>query len=129
VDRGDASACWRQPKNDEEACCPVARPRLLIGRNGDEPWRVALILGYQEILMNQEILMKMNESPTERIVRASAGAVLLIMASFLQGPYDIFQSIFGMSLLVFGGMSLVTGLVGYCPIKALMGVSPHSPKE
>jgi hypothetical protein len=123
MDRWDASAYWPQPKNDEEACCPVTRPRLLIGGNGDGPWRIVLNSGYQEILM------KMNESPTERIVRASAGAALLIMASFLQGPYDIFQSIFGMSLLVFGGMSLVTGLVGYCPIKALMGVSPYSPKE
>jgi len=70
--------------------------------------------------------MKMNESPTERIIRGSAGAVLLIFASFLQGPYDIFQSIFGISLLMFGGMSLVTGLVGWCPIKALMGYGPYS---
>jgi len=69
--------------------------------------------------------MKMNESPKERIIRGSAGAVLLIFVSFLQGPYDIFQSIFGMSLLMFGAMSLVTGLVGYCPIKALMGFGPY----
>lgn len=69
--------------------------------------------------------MKMNESPKERIIRGSAGAVLLIFASFLQGPYDIFQGIFGMSLVMFGGMSLVTGLVGWCPIKALLGVGPN----
>jgi hypothetical protein len=123
MDRRDASAYWPQPKNGKETYCLIARTRLLIGANGDERCGVALRIGYQESGM------KMNESPTERIIRGSAGAVLLIFASFLQGPYDIFESIFGMSLLIFGGMSLVTGLVGYCPIKALLGVSDYSPEK
>jgi hypothetical protein len=57
-------------------------------------------------------MLKVTERPTERIVRGAAGALLLIFASFVQGPYDFFQIIFGISLLVCGGMSLVTGLVG-----------------
>jgi len=59
---------------------------------------------------------KVTESPSERIIRGSAGAVLLIFASFLQGPYDIFEAMFGISFLVFGGMSLATGLVGWRPM-------------
>jgi hypothetical protein len=73
--------------------------------------------------------MKMNESPKERIVRGSAGAGLLIFASFLQGPYDIFQSIFGILLLAVGGISLVTGVVGWCPIHALLGTGSYSPEK
>jgi hypothetical protein len=71
----------------------------------------------------------MNESPRERIIRGSAGAVLLIFASFVQGPYDIFQGIFEISILVVGTMSLVTGLVGWCPINALLGVGSYSPEK
>lgn len=73
--------------------------------------------------------MKMNESPKERIIRGSAGAALLIFASFLQGPYDIFQGIFGISLLVIGGLSLVTGVAGWCPIYALLGAGSYSPER
>jgi hypothetical protein len=66
--------------------------------------------------------MEVNESPRERIVRGSAGAMLLMAAFFLEGPYDVFQGMFGIALLVVGGLSLVTGLVGRCPVYALCGV-------
>jgi hypothetical protein len=61
-------------------------------------------------------MLKVTESPSERIVRGAAGASLLIFAYFLEGPYDIFQCIFGISLLVFGGLSLATGLVSWRPM-------------
>ena len=123
MDRRDARAYRSQRKNDEETYSAVARTRLLIGGNGDVEWCVALHTG------GQESRMKMNESPRERIIRGSVGAVLLIFASFLQGPYDIFQGIFGIALLVFGGMSLVSGVVGWCPIYALLGISTYSPEK
>ena len=66
--------------------------------------------------------MEVNESPTERIARSSVGAFLVIFAFFLEGPYDIFQGMFGIALLVIGGLSLVTGLFGRCPVYALCGV-------
>jgi len=66
--------------------------------------------------------MKRNESPRERILRGSAGALMLIFAFYLQGPFDIFQGIFGIGLLMMGGVSLITGLVGWCPIYALLGI-------
>jgi hypothetical protein len=73
--------------------------------------------------------MKMNESPAERIVRGSIGALLLIIAFSLEGPYDIFQGIFGISMLVAGGISLTTGLVGWCPLYALFGLNRYSPER
>jgi len=72
--------------------------------------------------------MEVNESPKERIVRGSAGALLVIFALFLEGPYDVFQGMFGITLLVVGGLSLVTGVVGRCPVYALCGVK-YSPEN
>jgi len=72
--------------------------------------------------------MEANESPRERIVRGTVGAFLVIFALFLEGPYDIFQGMFAIALLVVGGMFLASGLVGWCPIYALFGVK-YSPER
>jgi Inner membrane protein YgaP-like, transmembrane domain len=73
--------------------------------------------------------MTTNESPKDRMVRGSLGALLLIVAFSLEGPFDVFQGVFGITLLMVGGLSLATGLVGWCPVYALLGISSNSPKE
>ncbi|PLX98822.1 MAG: DUF2892 domain-containing protein [Desulfuromonas sp.] len=58
--------------------------------------------------------MKQNVHKIDRILRLSLGAALLIY--FFTGPSD--YSVFGL----LGIIPLLTGLVGFCPLYAVLGI-------
>jgi hypothetical protein len=61
--------------------------------------------------------MKLNESNTDRIIRAVAGVVLLYLGfAVLAGALAIVVDVVGVVLLL-------TGAVGFCPIYALFKLS------
>jgi hypothetical protein len=62
--------------------------------------------------------MKGNESSVDRIVRGILGAVLLLLA-FLAVPAGALQIV----LIVIGGVLLVTGIIGFCPLYRILGLS------
>ena len=59
--------------------------------------------------------IKPNEGPIDRIIRAIAGAVLLIIGIFLV------QGTLGIVLDVIGVILLITAATGFCAIYALFG--------
>lgn len=61
--------------------------------------------------------MKLNEGSTDRAIRAIAGLVLLIL-----GLITV-KGVFGIVLAVLGGVLLVTGAVGFCPLYTLFGIN------
>ncbi len=63
--------------------------------------------------------MKINIHPAERAVRTILGAVLVSLAFF--GPAH--------PAFLLGVVPLVTGLVGWCPPYALLGISTCPRKE
>jgi hypothetical protein len=61
----------------------------------------------------KEQVMQTNEGTTDRVLRVLAGAAILSQAFVgLQTPWAYI-----------GLVPLVTGLVGYCPVYALLGIS------
>lgn len=59
--------------------------------------------------------MKVNESKVDRIIRVVVGLLLLVL--FLT---DTVAGTLGTILLVLGALLVVTGLIGFCPIYALL---------
>ena len=59
--------------------------------------------------------MKTNESGLDRVIRVIAGIALLVL--FFS---NIISGTFGIVLAVIGGVLLVTGAVGFCPLYALL---------
>ena len=59
--------------------------------------------------------MKQNESKLDRIIRAVAGLIFIVL--FLA---DVITGTLGIILLVVGILLLVTGVLGFCPIYALL---------
>lgn len=62
--------------------------------------------------------MIINESTTDRVIRVVVGAVALAAAVMLG-----VGTTGGVLLLVLGGILVVTGAVGFCPLYRLLGVS------
>lgn len=62
--------------------------------------------------------MKQNESSLDRILRIIGGLVLLVLW-FL----SIFQGTLAVVVLILGILLLVTGIVGFCPLYALLKIS------
>ncbi len=62
--------------------------------------------------------MKLNEAGWDRIVRVVLGIVLLYL-----GVAGVVAGALGIVLDIFGALFLVTGIVGFCPLYALLGVS------
>lgn len=62
--------------------------------------------------------MKTNQSNLERVLRAILGVVLLVLGwgGFVSGAW-------GIVLIVLGFIALITGLVGFCPLYALLKIS------
>ncbi len=67
---------------------------------------------------NRRSEMKRNESNVDRIIRGILGAVLLLVA-LLAVPTGTLHIV----LIVVGIIALVTGLVGFCPLYAILGLS------
>ncbi len=61
--------------------------------------------------------MKINESSTDRIIRVILGIVLLVL-----GWAGIVTGGFGVFLKWFGFIPLLTGIVGFCPLYALLNM-------
>lgn len=62
--------------------------------------------------------MIINESTTDRVIRVVVGAVALAAAVMLG-----VGTTGGVLLLVLGGILVVTGAIGFCPLYRLLGVS------
>jgi hypothetical protein len=63
--------------------------------------------------------MKVNEAPWERVLRIVVGVVLFILA--LAG---LASGAWLWVAYVLGALMLLTGLTGFCPLYALLGLSP-----
>ncbi len=61
--------------------------------------------------------MKGNESGLDRVIRVVLGIVLLALN--LGG---VVSGSWGIVLLVVGGLAIVTGLMGFCPLYALLRI-------
>lgn len=62
--------------------------------------------------------MKINEGTLDRTVRAIAGAVLLAL-----GVLQVVSGVWLWVILIVGAILLVTGLVGFCPLYALLKIN------
>jgi uncharacterized membrane protein HdeD (DUF308 family) len=65
--------------------------------------------------------MKGNESNLDRIIRGVLG-VALLLAAFLAAPAGALQIV----LIVIGAVLLVTGVIGFCPLYRILGLSTKS---
>jgi hypothetical protein len=63
----------------------------------------------------KELYMKMNVGGADKMVRIAAGVILLSLTVFLEGS--------ARWLGLIGLLPLVTGLVGYCPLYAVLGLN------
>jgi hypothetical protein len=59
--------------------------------------------------------MKTNESAVDRVIRVVLGIVLL--ALYFTG---VVSGGLGIALLIVGAISLLTGIVGFCPLYSLL---------
>ena len=74
--------------------------------------------------------MEGNEGPFDRIVRGVVGAILLaIGGSSFAGPIALVEGVFALVMAVAGAGLLLTGLVGWCPAYALLGIRTCAPKQ
>jgi hypothetical protein len=62
-----------------------------------------------------------NEATWDRVLRVLAGLVLLYL-----GWSGVVDGTLGVVLKAFGFLPLITGVVGFCPVYALFGVSTCS---
>jgi uncharacterized membrane protein HdeD (DUF308 family) len=70
-----------------------------------------------------EVFMKINEGTTDRIIRVIIGSVALVAGFFwLSGTAQIVA-------YVVGAAALLTGVIGFCGLYALLGVSTCPTKK
>ncbi|NMC84402.1 MAG: DUF2892 domain-containing protein [Anaerolineaceae bacterium] len=62
--------------------------------------------------------MKTNESSIDRFLRVIVGLVLIVL--YFTG---VLSGTLGIVLLVVGAIALLTGVIGFCPLYALLKVS------
>ena len=68
--------------------------------------------------------MEMNQGLTDRIVRTAMGAgILVVVAYMLASPTAVIEGVFVLALAIFGIIVLLTGVIGWCPTYALLGLS------
>jgi hypothetical protein len=74
--------------------------------------------------------MEGNEGPFDRIVRAAAGTIMLFLGvSSFTGPIALLEGALALVFAIAGGMLLLTGLVGWCPAYAMLGLRTCRPRE
>jgi len=74
--------------------------------------------------------MKTNERPFDRTVRAIGGAILLAIVIFsLAGPVALIEGVIVLITGTTGAFLLLTGLIGWCPAYALLGLLHEIPDE
>jgi uncharacterized membrane protein HdeD (DUF308 family) len=68
-------------------------------------------------------MLKQNESSIDRIIRVIIGVIALVAGFFwLTGTWQTVA-------YVVGAVALVTGIIGFCGLYALLGISPKSVKK
>ena len=74
--------------------------------------------------------MEGNEGPIDRIVRSVVGAALLAVVAFsFEGPIALVEGVIALAAGVAGAVTLLTGLVGWCPAYALLGIRTCAPRH
>jgi hypothetical protein len=74
--------------------------------------------------------MEGNEGPIDRIVRSVVGAILLAVVAFsFEGPIALVEGVIALAIGIFGAVTLLTGLIGWCPAYALLGIRTCAPKQ
>lgn len=69
-------------------------------------------------------ILSANERGVDRIVRAVVGAALLAFAIIsFSGPFALVEGVIALALGIIGAISLGTGLMGWCPFYAMLGIS------
>jgi hypothetical protein len=64
--------------------------------------------------------MKTNESSLDRIIRVIAGIILAVL--YFTG---MVTGSLGIIFIILGAVALLTGLVGFCPLYALLKINTH----
>jgi hypothetical protein len=68
--------------------------------------------------------MTMNEKPLDRIVRSILGMILLAIVLFLlASPTALIEGTILLAVGIPGVLLLSTGLLGWCPTYALLGIN------
>jgi hypothetical protein len=68
--------------------------------------------------------LRPNERGLDRAVRALVGAAMLTIAIItFTGPFALLEGVIALALAIAGLISLGTGLLGWCPFYAMLGVS------
>ena len=74
--------------------------------------------------------MEGNEGPIDRIVRSVVGAALVAVVAFsFEGPIALVEGVIALALGAFGAVTLLTGLIGWCPAYALLGIKTCAPRQ
>ncbi|TGK32607.1 DUF2892 domain-containing protein [Leptospira gomenensis] len=60
--------------------------------------------------------MQVNEGTIDRILRVAAGVGLMVFGYWTGGG-------FGTGMMIFGLIPLATGLLGWCPLYTVLGIS------
>jgi hypothetical protein len=69
-------------------------------------------------------LLRANERGLDRVIRAAVGAAMLTFAVItFTGPFAVVEGIIALALGIAGAIALGTGLMGWCPFYAMLGVS------
>jgi Inner membrane protein YgaP-like, transmembrane domain len=73
---------------------------------------------------SEQHVLRPNERGLDRVIRAAVGAAMLTFAIItFTGPFAVIEGIIALALGVGGAISLGTGLLGWCPFYAMLGVS------
>lgn len=68
--------------------------------------------------------MHANERGIDRAIRGVVGAIMLIFAFIsFSGPFALVEGTIALALGVVGAISLLTGLMGWCPFYAMLGIT------
>lgn len=74
--------------------------------------------------------MEGNEGTIDRIVRTVVGAAMVAVVAFsFEGPIALVEGVIALALGAFGAVTLLSGLVGWCPAYALLGIRTCAPKQ
>ncbi len=69
-------------------------------------------------------LLRANERGLDRVIRAAVGAAMLTFAVItFTGPFAVVEGIIALALGIAGVIALGTGLLGWCPFYAMLGVT------
>jgi len=68
----------------------------------------------------EEIKMKANESGLDRLIRVVLGIALLAL-----NFGGVVTGGFGIVLVVVGALALLTGILGFCPLYAVLKIHTH----